>query len=96
VIKLKTMDSWVHIFYEVAGTAGAFASTALITNLGNNRSFLITPICFALAGTTWSFLGVLNFHKSSERTTALADVDQGRRGGVLSYLYSVWIGFKLL
>lgn len=32
-----------HMCYEVSGTCGAFASSAAISKLGNNYSFLITP-----------------------------------------------------
>jgi len=32
-----------HIFYEVAGTAGAFASSSAISRFGNNYSFFLTP-----------------------------------------------------
>lgn len=42
--------------YEVAGTAGAFSSAAVIKKLGNNYSFCITPPCFALAGIIWFFV----------------------------------------
>lgn len=50
------MDAVVHVCYEVAGTAGAFASAALIKKLGNNYSFIITPIFFAIAGIIWRFV----------------------------------------
>ena len=35
-----------HIFYEVAGTAGAFASSSAISRFGNNYSFFLTPSTF--------------------------------------------------
>lgn len=34
VMKLRRMDACVHILYEIAGTAGAFTSTALIGKFG--------------------------------------------------------------
>jgi len=47
VQKLRRMDALVHIFYEVAGTAGAFCTAlALIPKFGNNMSFIITPPFF--------------------------------------------------
>jgi len=35
-----------HIFYEIAGTAGAFASSSAISRFGNNYSFFLTPSAF--------------------------------------------------
>ncbi|EXJ70011.1 uncharacterized protein A1O5_07084 [Cladophialophora psammophila CBS 110553] len=50
VQKLRRMDALVHIFYEISGTAGAFfTALVLIPSFGNNYSFLITPIFFAVA-----------------------------------------------
>lgn len=50
VQKLRRMDALVHIFYEIAGTAGAFCTAlALIPRFGNNYSFIITPIFFTCA-----------------------------------------------
>ncbi|WDK15196.1 hypothetical protein CGRA01v4_06477 [Colletotrichum graminicola] len=57
VQKLRQMDSLVHIFYEVAGVSGALLNAlVLIPNLGNNRSFVITPICFTLAAVLFFFV----------------------------------------
>lgn len=54
VQKLRRMDALVHVFYEISGTAGAFCTAlALIPQLGNNYSFIITPVCFSLAGCAW-------------------------------------------
>ncbi|KAH7392986.1 major facilitator superfamily domain-containing protein [Pyrenochaeta sp. MPI-SDFR-AT-0127] len=55
--KLRRMDSLVHIFYEISGTAGAFCTAlALIPHFGNNFSFIITPIFFAAASILWYFI----------------------------------------
>ena len=62
VQKLRRMDALVHIFYEVAGTAGSFTvALALIPRFGNNYSFVITPIFFTAASITWFFISNLNF-----------------------------------
>ncbi|EEP79166.1 conserved hypothetical protein [Uncinocarpus reesii 1704] len=54
VQKLRRMDALVHVFYEISGTAGAFCTAlALIPQLGNNYSFIITPVCFIIAGCVW-------------------------------------------
>ncbi|KAF8985762.1 hypothetical protein CPC16_010169 [Podila verticillata] len=58
VLKLKRMDATVHIFYEVAGTAGAFFSTFLVLNLGNALAPAMTPFLFVFAAITWRFVGL--------------------------------------
>ncbi|USW46815.1 Putative MFS transporter superfamily [Septoria linicola] len=64
VQKLTRMDSVVHIFYEIAGTAGAFCTAlGLIPYFRNNMSFIITPICFACASVVWFFITNLHFVK---------------------------------
>lgn len=59
VNKLRRMDATVHVLYEVAGTSGAFASSAAISRFGNNYSFLFTPIFFTFAALFWSRVGAL-------------------------------------
>ncbi|KAI1872862.1 hypothetical protein JX265_004761 [Neoarthrinium moseri] len=62
VQKLRRMDSIVHVFYEIAGTAGSFCTAlALIPNFGANRAFLITPVCFSLAAGFWFLVSKLGF-----------------------------------
>ncbi|SGY60636.1 BQ5605_C007g04460 [Microbotryum silenes-dioicae] len=82
VSKLRRMDATVHVLYEVAGTSGAFASSAAITRLGNNYSFLVSPIFFVLAAVAWSFVGALrtNHNEANGDEPALAAVDKdGKR-----------------
>lgn len=40
----------------MTGTIGAFASAIIIKKIGNNYSFLVTPICFAFAAFAWRFV----------------------------------------
>ena len=49
-LKLKKLDSLVHVYYEVAGTTGAFfaAYTSLI--MGKAYAAVITPILYVFAG----------------------------------------------
>ncbi|RIA95385.1 major facilitator superfamily domain-containing protein [Glomus cerebriforme] len=51
--KLKKMDANVHIFYEIAGTAGAFASAATIKKMGPVYALILIPILFTAAGFIW-------------------------------------------
>ncbi|KAK4450618.1 hypothetical protein QBC34DRAFT_402945 [Podospora aff. communis PSN243] len=68
VQKLRKMDSIVHIFYEITGTAGAFTTgLVIIPALGNNMAFIITPACFLISALTWSFLSTLNFSRPSSQ-----------------------------
>lgn len=87
VQKLRRMDALVHIFYETAGTGGAFCTAlTLIPGLGNNMAFIITPVLFTFASCTWFFISDLNFQRPAE------DLDGARKP---SYLKSVATGFVL-
>ena len=98
VQKLKRMDAMVHIFYEVSGTAGAFCTgLALIPTLGNNMSFIITPICFALAAVVWIFLSSPNL--TPQRPTVprrQPTYTKAIRSELVSFLKSMWIGAKIV
>jgi hypothetical protein len=86
VKKLRRMDALVHIFYEVAGTAGAFITAlVLIPRLGNNFSYIITPICFTFASVIWFFIKEDGFQKE------IPLVREERP----SYIRSVLNGFRL-
>ncbi|KJA24867.1 hypothetical protein HYPSUDRAFT_85694 [Hypholoma sublateritium FD-334 SS-4] len=111
VSKLRRMDATVHIFYEVAGTAGAFASSSAISRFGNNYSFFLTPVFFVFAATSWTFISALNFktHKDIQEELAqqgLGDVDLGKSTsqnylvqialGVRGFGESIYVGAKLV
>lgn len=98
VQKLRRMDSLVHIFYEVSGTAGSFATgLALIPKLGNNYAFIITPILFTMAGITWYFISDLEFTAAN---SALIDKPEsyikGLGLGFILFFESVWTGAKII
>ncbi|KAF9877535.1 hypothetical protein CkaCkLH20_05235 [Colletotrichum karsti] len=99
VQKLRQMDAMVHIFYEIAGTTGAFVTAlVLIPNLGNNRSFVITPICFALAAVLWFFV-VDGSHERNALARAEARssnylVATGK--GFLTFFESIWVGARII
>ncbi|CAF3650515.1 unnamed protein product [Rotaria sordida] len=58
--KLQRMDAIVHVFYEIAGVSGALVTgVVLIPRLGNNYSFIITPILFSLSAVVWIFINTL-------------------------------------
>ena len=98
VQKLKRMDAMVHIFYEVSGTAGAFCTAlALIPTLGNNMSFIITPICFAVAAVVWIFLSSPNL--TPQRLTEPRRQPTYTKAisiELVSCFKSMWIGTKIV
>lgn len=99
VQKLRRMDSLVHIFYEISGTAGAFCTAlALIPHFGNNFSFVITPIFFAAASILWFFI---QEPVVPQETRALVLEDQPTYvraviGGFYLFFESVWTGGKII
>ena len=98
VQKLRRMDSLVHIFYEVSGTGGSFATgLALIPRLGNNYAFIITPILFTMASIVWFFIGNLEF---SATQAALVDKSENyfkaAAMGFILFFESVWTGAKII
>jgi hypothetical protein len=99
VQKLRRMDAVVHIFYEVAGTSGAFfTALVLIPMLGNNYSFIITPVCFVLAAIFWFFVDDGNY-QPHQNEDLLSDKPAYLRAVVGSfYLFgeSLWTGGRLL
>ncbi|KAL2361691.1 hypothetical protein RJZ56_005417 [Blastomyces dermatitidis] len=98
VLKLRRLDALVHIFYEIAGTSGAFCTAlALIPNLGNNYSFIITPVCFTMAAATWYSITNLDFQPQaqevlSERPAYVKAIV----GSFLLFFESFWTGGKLI
>ncbi|GAA5896808.1 hypothetical protein JCM8208_007096 [Rhodotorula glutinis] len=95
VNKLRRMDALVHVLYEVAGTSGAFASSAAISRFGNNYSFLFSPIFLAGAGILWTRISVTQSitHDSSVDEPALAAVE--RDGKRRNYLWQLFYGVVL-
>ena len=95
VQKLRRMDSLVHIFYEISGTAGAFCTAlGLIPAFGNNYSFLITPIFFAAAAVVWYFISNLNYTKPLQEKQGNYLLAVGM--GFYLFAQSVWTGSRII
>jgi len=102
--KLQKMDALVHIFYELAGVSGAFATgLGLIPRLGNNYSFIITPILFTLAAIVWFFinsLGLASDNKSDELMSTNENNQSGYLKSILNgfiiFIQSFFIGAKII
>ncbi|KAK0100884.1 hypothetical protein ONS95_007328 [Cadophora gregata] len=109
VQKLLRMDSIVHILYEVSGTGGALTtSLALIPYLGNNMSFIITPVLLATASVIWRLISVPPIAENDKalEVASLENVDR-RRGlftviidglseGFVVFFKSLVLGIKIL
>ncbi|KAH6722021.1 major facilitator superfamily domain-containing protein [Leptodontidium sp. MPI-SDFR-AT-0119] len=106
--KLLRMDSIVHIFYEISGTGGALTtSLVLIPYLGNNMSFIITPILLAAASIVWRLitapptpkiikgLEVASLENDSKRSVTRA-ILEGLLEGVVVFFKSLALGIKIL
>ncbi|CAE7196454.1 hypothetical protein P3342_010141 [Pyrenophora teres f. teres] len=97
VQKLRRMDSLVHIFYEISGTAGAFCTAlALIPRLGNNFSFIITPIFFALASILWYFIQETRIPKESRIPERQPTYVKAVISGFYLFFESVATGAKII
>jgi MFS family permease len=103
--KLRRMDATVHIFYEVAGTAGAFASSSAISRFGNNYSFFLTPVFFCIAAAIWIFISASHGPSSDKGGGGLAEVE-GKSAptrylketlfGFVHFFQSIWLGTKIV
>ncbi|KAK2749574.1 hypothetical protein FQN55_003274 [Onygenales sp. PD_40] len=97
VQKLRQMDALVHIFYEISGTSGAFCTAlALIPNLGNNYSFIITPVCFTFAAATWYCITDLDFRPVNQEVLGEQPAYiKAIVGSFYLFVESYWTGAKL-
>lgn len=99
VVKLKKMDSLVHMFNELSGTAGAFCTAlGLIPTFGNNRAFFITPICFSLCAGIFFCVSDLAFEKKYQdnKSTQKSGYLKAVTSGFSMFGESVWVGGKIL
>ncbi|PWY99501.1 hypothetical protein BCV70DRAFT_119590 [Testicularia cyperi] len=102
VQRLRKMDAFVHVMYEVAGTTGAFTSTSLIGYFGYNYSALLSPILFTIAGLVWIWITALGESQRQEERQ-LAAVEEKGRGILMSmvdavraFIKAFWFGGYLI
>ncbi|KAF9260758.1 hypothetical protein L218DRAFT_572536 [Marasmius fiardii PR-910] len=88
---LRRMDATVHILYEVAGTAGAFTSVALIDKFGYNYSFFLSPVFFTFAAIAWRFVDV---KRPEEMSLEEFDREESKSGYVRSVISGFGAFFK--
>jgi MFS family permease len=97
--KLQRMDALVHIFFETAGVTGAFTTgLILIPRLGNNYSFIITPILFTLASIAWFFIHLpeTKIDKSEQNQNSKRNCLKLFVQGFYLFFKSVYIGGKII
>jgi len=105
--KLRRMDATVHIFYEITGTAGAFASSAAISRFGNNYSFFLTPVFFFIAGAIWIFVSAPTYgtdFDTEESTLSKLEREAYNSAsyfsqlifGFVHFFQSIWLGTKIV
>lgn len=92
--KLQKMDAVVHVFYEIAGVSGAFATgLGLIPRLGNNYSFIITPIMFTIAAIVWLFISAVGLADENNLNDEISVDQNDDHSGYLKSLYRGFIDF---
>ncbi|KAJ3251462.1 hypothetical protein HDU77_005850 [Chytriomyces hyalinus] len=83
--KLKKMDATVHIWYEVAGTGGAFFSAFMIQKLGHVYAMCVVPPLFIAAAFSWYQVS------SPERNLAkLKDAPKRSAAGAMAHYIAVY------
>ena len=89
-IKLKKMDAIVHIFYEVAGTAGAFFSAYFIDLMRPIYALVLLPVFFTVAGFLWirikrsTMTGIIADEKRMAELQAALELEKGTESKVFS------------
>ncbi|CAF3233028.1 unnamed protein product [Rotaria sp. Silwood2] len=102
--KLQRMDALVHVFYEIAGVSGALITgLILIPRLGNNYSFLITPILFSLSAIVWILINSFETKTTIEDEQFAIDNQNHKTNyfkalikGFILFGESVYIGAKII
>jgi len=92
--KLKRMDATVHIFYEVAGTSGAFASAPIIKQAGPAFALMSLPVMFTFAAICWFQIKANpNVKTDAQRS---AESTGPKRSIVYLWFYSVKRGAQIV
>ncbi|MCJ1366633.1 hypothetical protein MMC16_005763 [Acarospora aff. strigata] len=97
VEKLRCMDALVHMFYEVAGTCGSLCTAlVLIPKLGNNFSFIITPILFTCGSMVWYTISDVGYRPNEPAFDKQPTYVKAVAGGFLLFGESIWTGAKII
>ncbi|TEA17107.1 hypothetical protein C8034_v000345 [Colletotrichum sidae] len=81
------------------GTSGAFVTGLVLTpRFGNNMSFIITPVCFAVCSTIWSFISDLGFVRRDQSIVTQERPSYFRAlwNGLWVCGVCVWVGARII
>ncbi|KAJ3077711.1 hypothetical protein HK102_005022, partial [Quaeritorhiza haematococci] len=92
-LKLRRMDSLVHICYEITGTSGAFLSLFWITYFGWGYALAIMPIGYSLAAFLWYQMKPRPERLEMERIRDEQLAKEGKKDGILSDMGSFFVAF---
>ncbi|KNC97187.1 uncharacterized protein SPPG_07575 [Spizellomyces punctatus DAOM BR117] len=99
VVKLKRMDAIVHIFYEVAGTSGAFFSAFIQLEMGKAYAPVVTPFLFAIAAVIWSRIRLNTAKQNALEGIDHKDVHTGLHAigaAFASFGYAIYKGGQII
>ena len=82
--KLKKLDSLVHVYFEIAGTTGAFFATYVCLTMGKAYAPVITPILYVFAAFCFSQIVMPKVSDIFESGTFMA---------IMTTMKSAFIGF---
>jgi hypothetical protein len=74
--KLKKMDATVHVWYEVAGTTGAFVAAYSLARFGYAFSTLWVPVSFSLAFLLWRMIDIKKEPEADEKQAGVTSEAQ--------------------
>ena len=82
--KLKKLDSLVHVYFEIAGTTGAFFATYVCLTMGKAYAPVITPILYVFAAFCFSQIVMPKVSDIFESGTFMA---------IMTTMKSAFVGF---
>lgn len=96
-IKLKKMDSMVHIFYEIAGTSGAFLSYFTLKHGNAAYALTVIPVFFTVSSILWSQIQFQGAQRSAGSVTwSVSGLFKEITGLFRAFFHSVKLGFRLV
>lgn len=88
--KRRKMDSLVHAFYEVTGTAGAFFSVFLLLKMGSVFANFYVPPVWIVCAVVW---GQISLDKPTAKDPAEDQKEKPRQEGLFSATIHIFEGF---
>ena len=95
VTKLRKMDSIVHIFYEVSGTAGAFFAAFIALTLGKAFAPVVSPFLFLAAAIFWWQIRIARTDDDVEGSRLASVEEPVRRTGLIAGIVEAFTSFGI-